>query len=103
MLIIFVGMFSVFVFNNYLVITANIIDRWKQIFTTTIIQIQLFLIYLSLPLPYYSKGALLVLTFTTINNFFEIFKNHKNDLKKYAFESVFFLTLLMLILLTTKW
>lgn len=102
-LILILTIFSLFVFNDYLVVPNNIVDRWKQIVTVAVIQIQLFLIYLALPLPYYSKGALLILTFYSINNFFEIHKVQKKQVKNYIIEAIVFLSLLMLILLTTKW
>jgi hypothetical protein len=91
------------VFNQHLVVTSDFVSRWKQVGCATLIQLQLFLIFLALPLPYYAKGALLVSSFYFINRVFDAYRNQKNSIKIYLIEVTVFLCLLMLILLTTKW
>ena len=91
------------IFSNHLVMPSDLINKWKQILCSVVIQLQLFLIFLALPLPYYAKGALLASTFYSLNNVFELYKLQKNNFRNYLTEIAVFFVLLMLILMTTKW
>ena len=91
------------VFDTWLVVEADLIDRWYQKFIVALVQAQLFLIMLVLPLPYYSKGALMTAIYFFIDSLFEIYKKQKMNFKNVFIKTSIFLTFLMLILLTTKW
>lgn len=91
------------VFNNWLVVQADLIDRWQQRFVVAFTQAQLFLILLVLPLPYYSKGALMTAIYFYLDSLFDAYQKQRLVFKNIFIKTSIFLTFLMLILLTTKW
>lgn len=92
-----------YIFNHWLIVESDVVDRWKQRLMVALIQVQLFLVLLVLPLPYYSKGALMSASYFFISGIFDLYQKQRLTLKTGLTNATIFLVFLMLILLTTKW
>jgi hypothetical protein len=76
---------------------------WKQRLIFAIAQAELFFTALVLPLPYYTKGALLALLYYLITILFIKFEEQKFRFKYLLPPLSIFLFLLVLLLFTSKW